>query len=156
MRREKILKIIKDNPGIGFNGIVRETKLSNGVISHYILQLLKDGEIVKSGVRAKYFHYKISEKDKKFLVSLSNNSNYEIIKLLLKTRSPVSAERITKAIEKSRSTVSVNLKRLEKMQIIGRKILNENEKLTADVGFYILDEQFMRKIFSKYNLNSKK
>ena len=156
MRREKILKIIKDNPGIGFNGIVRETKLSNGVISHYILQLLKDGEIVKSGVRAKYFHYKISEKDKKFLVSLSNNSNYEIIKLLLKTGSPVSAERITKAIEKSRSTVSVNLKRLEKMQIIGRKILNENEKLTADVGFYILDEQFMRKIFSKYNLNSKK
>ena len=156
MRREKILKIIKDNPGIGFNGIVRETKLSNGVISHYILQLLKDGEIVKSGVRAKYFHYKISEKDKKFLISLSNNSNYEIIKLLLKTRSPVSAERITKAIEKSRSTVSVNLKKLEKMQIIGRKILNENEKLTADVGFYILDEQFMRKIFSKYNLNSKK
>ena len=156
MRREKILKIIKNNPGIGFNGIVRKTKLSNGVISHYILQLLKDGEIVKSGVRAKYFHYKISEKDKKFLISLSNNSNYEIIKLLLKTRSPVSAERITKAIEKSRSTVSVNLKRLEKMQIIGRKILNENEKLTADVGFYILDEQFMRKIFSKYNLNSKK
>ena len=156
MRREKILKIIKDNPGIGFNGIVRETKLSNGVISHYILQLLKDGEIVKSGVRAKYFHYKISEKDRKFLVSLSNNSNYEIIKLLLKTRSPVSAERITKAIEKSRSTVSVNLKRLEKMQIIGRKILNKNEKLTADIGFYILDEQFMRKIFSKYNLNSRK
>ena len=156
MRREKILKIIKDNPGIGFNGIVRETKLSNGVISHYILQLLKDGEIVKSGVRAKYFHYKISEKDKKFLVSLSNNSNYEIIKLLLKTGSPVSAERITKAIEKSRSTVSVNLKRLEKMQLIGRKILNKKEKLTSDIGFYILDEQFMRKIFSKYNLNSKK
>lgn len=156
MRREKILKIIKDNPGIGFNGIVRKTKLSNGVISHYILQLLKDGEIVKSGVRAKYFDNKISEKDKKFLVSLSNNSNYEIIKLLLKTGSPVSAERITKAIEKSRSTVSVNLKRLEKMQIIGRKILNKNEKLTADIGFYILDEQFMRKIFSKYNLNSRK
>ena len=156
MRREKICEVIKDNPGIGFNAIVRETKLSNGVISHYILQLLKDGEIVKSGVRAKYFHYKISEKDKKFLVSLSNNSNYEIIKLLLKTGSPVSAERITKAIEKSRSTVSVNLKKLEKMQIIGRKILNKNEKLTADVGFYILDEQFMRKIFSKYNLNSKK
>ena len=156
MRREKICEVIKNNPGIGFNGIVRKTKLSNGVISHYILQLLKDGEIVKSGVRAKYFHYKISEKDKKFLVSLSNNSNYEIIKLLLKTGSPVSAERITKAIEKSRSTVSVNLKRLEKMQIIGRKILNKNEKLTADIGFYILDEQFMRKIFSKYNLNSKK
>ena len=156
MRRELILDNIVKRPGIGFNEIARQTKLSNGVISHYILQLLKEGEIVKSGVRAKYFHYKISEKDKKFLVSLSNNSNYEIIKLLLKMESPVTAERITRAIEKSRSTVSVNLKKLEKMQIIGRKILNEKEKLTADVGFYILDEQFMRKLFSKYNLNSKK
>ena len=156
MRRELILDNIVKRPGIGFNEIARQTKLSNGVISHYILQLLKEGEIVKSGVRAKYFHYKISEKDIKFLMALNNNTNYKIIKLLLDTKSPVSAERITKTIEKSRSTVSVNLKRLEKMQIIGRKILNEKEQLTADVGFYILDEQFMRKIFSKYNLNSRK
>ena len=48
MRRELVLDIISKKPGIGFNEIVRQTKLSNGVISHYILQLLKDGEIIKS------------------------------------------------------------------------------------------------------------
>ena len=115
MRREKICEVIKNNPGIGFNGIVRETKLSNGVISHYILQLLKDGEIVKSGVRAKYFHYKISEKDIKLLIALRNKTNYEIVKFLLKMEFPVSAQGITKAVKKSRSTVSVNLKRLQEM-----------------------------------------
>ena len=46
MRRELILDNIVKRPGIGFNEIARQTKLSNGVISHYILQLLKEGEIV--------------------------------------------------------------------------------------------------------------
>ena len=154
MRRKMILDNIVKKPGIGFNEIARNTKLSNGVVSHYILQLLKDGEIVKSGIRAKYFHYKISEKDKELLIALRNKTNYEIVKFLLKMEFPVSAEGITKAVKKSRSTVSVNLKRLQKMQIVGRKILNKNMKLTSDIGYYVLNEETMRKIFSKYSLNS--
>ena len=45
---------------------------------------VKDGEIVKSGIRAKYFHYKISENDIKLLIALRNKTNYEIVKFLLK------------------------------------------------------------------------
>ena len=85
---------------------------------------------------------------------LRNKTNYEIVKFLLKMEFPVSAEGITKAVKKSRSTVSVNLKRLQKMQIVGRKILNKNMKLTSDIGYYVLNEETMRKIFSKYDLNS--
>ena len=155
MRRQIIFDVIGDFPGIGFNEIARRTNLSNGVVSHHILQLLQDNKIIKTGVRAKYFHRKIPEKDIKFLVFLKNSTNYEMIKLLLKMDLPLTAEGITKAIKKSRSTVSVNLKKLEKMQIIGRKILNKNNKLTSDVGYYIINEEFMRKIFSKYDLKSK-
>jgi len=149
-----ILDIITNNPGIGFNEIVRRTNLSNGVVTHYILQLLKDNKIIKSGIRAKYFHHKIPEKDMKFLMAIKNNTNYDIIEFLLKMEFPVAAEGITKAIKKSRSTVSVNLKKLEKMQLIGRKILNKNTKLTSDIGFYIQNEEFVKKIFLKYKLNS--
>ncbi len=124
MRKESILHIIKNEPGIGFNEIGRQAKLSNGVISHYILQLLKDGKIVKTkGARAKYFHHKISEKDIDLIIIFRNNTNYEITKFLLKTHVAVSAEEITHEIKKSRSTVSINLKKLEKSQLIGRKII---------------------------------
>ncbi len=151
-----ILENIVKKPGIGFNEIARQTKLSNGVVSHYILQLLKEGKIVKSGVRAKYFHYKVSEDEKKLLIILRNDTKYDIIKLLLKMGFPVGANRITKVIKKSRSTVSINLRTLQKMQVIGRKILNKNDKLTSDIGYYVLEEEVLKKIFSKYSLNSKK
>ena len=35
MRREDVIDFIKKTPGISYNEIVRETGLSNGVISHY-------------------------------------------------------------------------------------------------------------------------
>ncbi len=35
MRKEIVTDLIKKMPGISYNEIVRETGLSNGVISHY-------------------------------------------------------------------------------------------------------------------------
>ena len=155
MRKKSILDLIINVPGIGFNEIARRTNLSNGVVTHYILQLLKDEMIIKSGTRAKYFHYKVPEKDLKLLITLRNNTNRDIIEFLLSVEFPVTAKKITKAVKKSRSTVSVNLKKLEKMQIVRRKILNQNTKLTSDIGFYISNNEYVKKIFSKYNLDIK-
>ena len=156
MRRKIVLKAIKDVPGINFNEIVRITNLSNGVVSHHILQLLKDNEIIKSEVgRAKYFHHKISKIDIKYIIIFRNNTNYEIAKLFLKSEIPITAKEISKKLDKSASTISVNLKKLEKTKLVGRKILNRNIKLTSDIGFYLLDEEFVNKIFSKYNIANK-
>ena len=154
MRKDEILQVIQDFPGINFNEIARRTNLSNGVVSHYLSQLLEGGEIIKSEVgRAKYFHHQIPKKDIKFIMIFRNKTNYKIIKFLLEKDFPVAAEVITKAIKKSRSTVSVNMKKLEKMQLIGRKILKQKTKLTSDIGFYLLDEEFVKTILLKYNLN---
>ncbi len=78
MRREMVLDIIRKNPGIGFNAIARQTKLSNGVLSHYILKLLKEKEIMKTGVRAKYFLKKIPEKDREIITILKNPTNLKM------------------------------------------------------------------------------
>ncbi len=96
------------------------------------------------------------QQHKDIILIFRNNTNHEIAKILLNTEFPVSAEEITKEMKKSRSTISVNLKKLEKMQLIGRKILNKNKKLTSDIGFYILDKEMVRMIFSKYNFDIKK
>ena len=89
MRRKMILDIIKDNPGIGFNGISRHSKLSNGVVSHYILQLLKNDEITKSGIRAKYFLKDIPIKHRELIIILSTPTNFRIIKVLLEKKNSI-------------------------------------------------------------------
>jgi len=149
MRREMVLDIIRKNPGIGFNAIARQTKLSNGVLSHYILKLLKEKEIMKTGVRAKYFLKKIPEKDREIITILKNPTNLKIIKALLE-RDPLKSKDIVKIIGKSVSTISISLKKMEKENIISRKIMNQESKLTSDIGYTVSDKEFMRKIFSKY------
>ncbi len=147
-----ILDIIEKYPGVGFNEICRQTKLSNGVISHYILQLLKDEEITKNGIRAKYFLSKIPEIDRRIIVILSNKTNLKIVKLLLE-RGPLKSRKITKIIGKSPSTISISLKNMEKENLINRKIMNEENKITSDIGYEILKKEFLKKILSKYDLN---
>ena len=56
MRKEILIKLIEKRPGISYNEIVREAQLSNGVISHYIIKLIENGDIEKEGMqRGKYF-----------------------------------------------------------------------------------------------------
>ncbi len=148
-----ILDIIKDNPGIGFNGISRHSKLSNGVVSHYILQLLKNDEITKSGIRAKYFLKDIPIKHRELIIILSTPTNFRIIKVLLEKKIPLKTKNISELIGKSLSTVSISLKNMEKASIINRTIMNEESKLTSDIGFSISNRSFVEKIISKYNLN---
>ena len=151
MRRKRILDIIEKNPGIGFNEISRQTELSNGVISHHILQLLKDDRIVRIGIRAKYFEIKIPERDRKLIAMLSNSTNLKIAKILLE-KGPVKSKIIVKMSGKSASTISINIKKMEKEKIISRKILNEDSKLTSDIGFHISNKKFLIDFISKYNL----
>ena len=71
MRKEIVVKIIEKIPGISYNEIVRETGLSNGVISHYIIKVMKKAELEDEGVkRAKYFVKNIPKRDK-VVISLS-------------------------------------------------------------------------------------
>tara|TARA_B100000029_G_scaffold57973_1_gene52341 strand:+ start:512 stop:979 length:468 start_codon:yes stop_codon:yes gene_type:complete len=155
MRKEMILSVIVNKPGISFNEIVRETDLSNGVISHYILQLLKNKEIVKSEVgRAKYFQHNIPKKDIECIIICRNNTNFDIIKLFLRTKNPITVKEISKDVGKSNSTVSVNLKKIQKAKLVGRKILNRNSKLTSDIGYFLLNEEYIMKIISKYDLDA--
>ena len=147
-----ILEIINKKPGIGFNEIARQTKLSNGVISHYILQLLNDSQIVKSGTRAKYFLDNVPKKDRELIVILSNATNLKIIKVLLE-KGPLKSKNIANIIGKSVSTISISLKKMEKASLIDRKIMNQDVKLTSDIGFKISNTKLMKGIISKYNLD---
>ena len=51
MRRDAVINLIKKTPGVSYNEIVRETGLSNGVISHYLIKLMESGEVEKEGIK---------------------------------------------------------------------------------------------------------
>ena len=156
MRKEIILKAIKKIPGISYNEIVRETKLSNGVISYYIIKLLENKEIEKEGeARAKYFTRNIQKKDRVLITLLRNKTNNEIFRYLIKNselKEDVTANQISKKVKKSGSTISVSLKILQKNNIVERVIMNKNAKLTNDIGYRISNKDVWTAFFMKYNL----
>ena len=154
MRKDNIFQVIKDTPGVSYNEIVRKTNLSNGVVTHYILQLINDGNIEKYGEgRSKYFISTIAEKDKEMISILRNQTNLSIVRLLLELKYPLSSNGICKAINKSASTISVSLKNLQKNSIIEREILKQNVKLTADIGYKIMNDKKVRNLLLKYNFD---
>jgi len=152
-RRELILETVKDIPGISYNELGRLTELSNGVISHYILQLMQIGAIVKFGDgRPKYFHYQIPKNDRKIITILRNETNREVVRYLLNSKSAITAEIISKEIKKSKSTISVSLKILQKNGIIERKILNKKIKITSDIGYQVIGKNHFKNFFVVYNI----
>ena len=156
MRRETVVDLIKKIPGVSYNEIVRETSLSNGVVSHYLIKLMESGEVEKEGIkRGKYFLKNIPKKDRSMIILLRNNTNNDIFKLLMKNfnNDKISTQNeISKIVNKSASTISVSLKDLQRNNIIERVIMNKSSKISSDIGFKILNGKHSANNLVKYNL----
>ena len=156
MRRDAVIDLIKKTPGVSYNEIVRETGLSNGVISHYLIKLMESGEVEKEGIkRGKYFLKNVPKKDRKMITLLRNNTNNDIFKLLMKNfnnKKIDTQNEISKKVNKSASTISVSLKDLQKNGIIERVIMNKSSKISSDIGFKILNGKQSANNLVKYNL----
>ena len=156
MRRETVIDLIKKIPGVSYNEIVRETELSNGVVSHYLIKLMESGEVEKEGIkRGKYFLKNIPKKDRKTIILLRNKTNNAIFKLLIKNfdKNKIDTQNeISKKVNKSASTISVSLKNLQRNNIIERVIMNKSSKISSDIGFKILNGKQSANFLVKYNL----
>jgi len=150
------MDLVEKIPGVSYNEIVRETGLSNGVISHYLIKLMESGEVEKEGIkRGKYFLKNIPKKDRKMITLLRNNTNNDIFKLLIKnfdSNKIFTQNEISKIVNKSASTISVSLKDLQRNNIIERVIMNKSSKISSDIGFKILDGKKSANNLVKYNL----
>ena len=156
MRKDTVFDLIKKTPGISYNEIGRETGLSNGVVSHYLIKLMDSREVEKNGTsRGKYFLKNVPKKDRTIITLLRNKTNNEIFKFLMKNFDDgkiVTQNEISKKIKKSASTISVSLKTLQKNNIIERVIMNQNVKISSDIGYRILNGKISASHIIKYNL----
>ena len=156
MRRETVRDLIKKIPGVSYNEIVRETGLSNGVVTHYLIKIMDSGEVEKEGEkRGKYLLKNIPKKDRKIISILRNNTNNQIFRFLMKNLNEgkvVTQNQISKKMNKSASTISVSLKNLQQNNIIERVIMNKSANLSNDIGYIISNEKLFANYILKYNL----
>ena len=121
-RSEIILSVIKKNPGIRFNEIMRITKIRNGTLSHYVKKLEENDSIQleRTPRVTRAYPVGIGEHEATICKYLSMPTQRKLMLFLLKKEVATSIE-IREFLKKSPSVVSVNLNELFRMKIINKK-----------------------------------
>ena len=121
-RRKTVLEIVKKNPGIRFNEIMRVSKIRNGTLSHYVKKLEdeKSIELERTPRVTRIYPAGISTEQARICKYLTKSSQKKLILFLLKKETATSSE-IRDYIKKSPSVISVNLSELFKENIIEKK-----------------------------------
>ena len=121
-RKEIVLNIIKKNPGIRFNEIMRISNIRNGTLSHYVKKLEDEEsiELERSPRVTRLYPTGIPSDEAKICKYLTMSTQKKLIVFLLKKEVATSTE-IKEFLKKSPSVVSVNLNELFKEKIISKK-----------------------------------
>lgn len=142
-----IMNAIIQNPGICFRDIVRISGLTNGVVSHYLFKLQKEGlvQVKRSKRKTWYFILDASEEEMKLAVHLRNKTSYKIISKLLENQY-LTFNALTKKINKCPASISFGLSRLVEEGIVKR---------TAGLHsiYFLKDPRFISKMMT--NMYSK-
>ena len=118
-RLELIHNIIKENPAVRFNNIMRISKLKNGTLTHYIAKLEKSKKIhVERTPRiTRFYDITVPKKEAEICKQLTRPTIKQIIIVLLQKKI-LSFPQIRDYVNKSPATVSVCLSDLFKSGII--------------------------------------
>ena len=121
-RREIVLDIIKKNPGIRFNEVMRLSEMKNGTLSHYVKKLEDENHIKlqRSPRVTRLYPTGIPKKEAEICKYLSMPTQKKIILFMLKNKIVTSIQ-VMDHIKKSPSVISVNLNELFKAKVLNRK-----------------------------------
>ena len=108
-----IMNIIASNPGISFRGVLRQSGLTNGVLSHYLLRLQEKGLLFARRTSRKVwlFTSDIQSEDASLIIQVRNETARSILQYLLDVKS-ASFYDLTVAVPKCPASVSIRLSRL--------------------------------------------
>ena len=121
-RKQTILEIIQDNPGIRFNEVMRISNIRNGTLSHYVKKLEDEDviELERTPRVTRLYPAGIDSEQAKICKYLTKESQGKLILFLLQKKTATSVE-IKKFLKKSPSVVSVNLNELFREKIVEKK-----------------------------------
>lgn len=112
-RNLELINTIKKNPGIKFREIMRNTGMKNGVLSHHLSKLEKEGSVqVQRGIRqTRFYPLNITEQECKVIKALRRQTPRDIISALI-LHENLEFNEIVNHVGKSQSTVSLYLSQL--------------------------------------------
>ena len=121
-RKGIVLDIVKRNPGIRFNEIMRISEIRNGTLSHYVKKLENSGtiELQRTPRVTRLYPAGISEDEAKICKFMTVDTQKKIIVFLMRNEVASSAE-IKNFVKKSASVISVNLNQLFREKVINKE-----------------------------------
>jgi len=144
-RRETVLGIVKKNPGIRFNEIMRISNIRNGTLSHYVKKLEDESSIKleRTPRVTRLYPVGIGSEEAKICKYLTMPSQKKLILFLLKKKIATSVE-IKEYLKKSPSVVSVNLN-----ELFREKIINKQYDIPSN-RFSLKNPELIEGIMSEY------
>jgi len=128
-RDTQIQQIIEQSPGIQFREIMRSSGLKNGVVSHYLRKLEKNGVInVNRGPRqSRFFPLHITEEEAVVIKALRKQTPRDLL-LALIVQDGLEFSQLVNEVKKSPSTVSLYLSELVKDGLVKTKGISFKKK----------------------------
>ena len=128
-RNLQLQEIIEKNPGIQFREIMRSSGLKNGVLSHYLGKLEKNGviKVVRGPRQARFFPPKITEEESVVIKALRRQTPRDLLLALVK-KDGLEFSELVKEVEKSPSTVSIYLSQIVKDGLVEIRLENLKKK----------------------------
>jgi predicted transcriptional regulator len=145
-RSNLIIKVIENNPGIKFRGIMRETGMKNGVLGYYANKLEKEGivKVERKSRQTRFFSPSVSNDDFLIIKNLRQETPKQILVALLQ-HEMLSFNQLVSNVKKSPATVSFYLTQLTKDSIVENKLINFKKH------HYIRDIERLRPVIDKYH-----
>ncbi len=143
-RLNTILQSIQNNPGIHIRGLIEETGMENGVITHYLSRLEKNG-MIKTKKYSRYKrHYSLDIDEEEFdIIRNLRKPTKKKILLHIIVNGTTSFGEITSKINKSPSTISWNLSELIQNDVV------EKYKKDKKTFYKIKNIKLLRHTFQK-------
>ncbi|MCV0373264.1 MAG: winged helix-turn-helix transcriptional regulator [Nitrosarchaeum sp.] len=144
-RNLQLQQIIKQNPGIQFREIMRTSGLKNGVLSHYLGKLEKNGIIkVERGQRqTRFFSPEITENESKVIKALRRQTPRDLL-LALMRNDGLDFSQLVDEVGKSPSTISLYLSQIVADGLVKIKLEDLKKR------YYIQEKDMVDKLLEDY------
>ena len=144
-RDSQIQQIIEQNPGIQFREIMRSSGLKNGVLSHYLGKLEKNGiiKVIRGPRQARFYPPQITEDESTVIKALRKQTPRDLLLALIKEDGLEFAQ-LVKEVKKSPSTVSLYLSQIVEDGLVEIRLVALKKR------YYIKTRDLIDKLIEDY------
>jgi len=128
-RGSQIQQIIEQNPGIQFREIMRSSGLKNGVLSHYLGKLEKNGvvKVIRGPRQTRFYPPQTTENESTVIKALRKQTPRDLLLALIKDDG-LEFSQLVREVKKSPSTVSLYLSQLVEDGLVEVRLVQLKKK----------------------------